>query len=340
MSAPHARPRFHESQHRLCSRLARRLAAARACARDRPGRQRRHVVGRGRAADGAARIRGDPRATLARLHHDDARLWPRRRRHRQDHRTGSALCRRSRSASQRWLAAMSAQVSPPRCGSSSIIHVLIGLGASATFAPLMAEASHWFEASRHRGDHRGQRQLCRRRDLAAAHRTQHRDAWLARDTYRHRHFLRASRCRCCCWSCARACAARYVRSQAAMAPRVDLGISHQCADGHSVHRQHFLLCGDGDAAGAHRRLLRRPRLRRRARRGNAGADARLRHHQPDRFGTSSPTAIGGMVTLLLGSVAQALALALLPVLRRTDVALRRSPRCSACSRAASCRATR
>src|SRR3982074_95761 len=30
-----------------------------------------------------------------------------------------------------------------------LVHVLIGLGTSATFAPLMAEASHWFE--RYRG---------------------------------------------------------------------------------------------------------------------------------------------------------------------------------------------
>ncbi len=29
------------------------------------------------------------------------------------------------------------------------VHILIGLGTSATFAPLMAEASHWFE--RYRG---------------------------------------------------------------------------------------------------------------------------------------------------------------------------------------------
>ena len=30
----------------------------------------------------------------------------------------------------------------------TIVHVLIGLGSSATFAPLMAEASHWFVARR------------------------------------------------------------------------------------------------------------------------------------------------------------------------------------------------
>ena len=38
---------------------------------------------------------------------------------------------------------------PPRCGNSSLVHFLIGLGTSATFGPLMAEASHWFE--RYRG---------------------------------------------------------------------------------------------------------------------------------------------------------------------------------------------
>ena len=40
-------------------------------------------------------------------------------------------------------ASISARAFRPRCGSSIVI-VLIGLGSSATFAPLMAEASHWF----------------------------------------------------------------------------------------------------------------------------------------------------------------------------------------------------
>ena len=47
-------------------------------------------------------------------------------------------------------------------------------------------------------------------------------------------------------------------------------------------RRLLLLRRDVDAAGAHRRLLRRSRLRRHARRGDAVADARSRHHQPRR----------------------------------------------------------
>ena len=54
-----------------------------------------------------------------------------------------------------------------------------------------------------------------------------------------------------------------------------------------------LLRRDVDAAGPHRRLLRRPRLRRRARRGDAVADARLRHRQPARVRAGSPTASAG-----------------------------------------------
>ena len=49
-------------------------------------------------------------------------------------------------------------------------------------------------------------------------------------------------------------------------------------------RRRRLLRRHVDAAGAHRRLLRRPRLRRGARRRDAVADAGLRHHQPHRLG--------------------------------------------------------
>ena len=48
-------------------------------------------------------------------------------------------------------------------------------------------------------------------------------------------------------------------------------------------RRDRLLRRDVDAAGAYRRLLRRPRLRSGARRADAVADARLRHRQPARL---------------------------------------------------------
>ena len=55
-----------------------------------------------------------------------------------------------------------------------LVHFAIGLSSSATFGPLMAEASHWFD--RYRGlavADRRQRQLHRRRDLAAAGQLRH-----------------------------------------------------------------------------------------------------------------------------------------------------------------------
>jgi len=51
------------------------------------------------------------------------------------------------------IAFLGSLMSPPgyraRCGKFILVHFLIGLGTSATFGPLMAEASHWFE--RYRG---------------------------------------------------------------------------------------------------------------------------------------------------------------------------------------------
>ncbi len=61
------------------------------------------------------------------------------------------------------------------------------------------------------------------------------------------------------------------------------------ADGAVVSRRAVVLRGDGDAAGAHRGLLQRPRLRRGARRRDAGDDAGVRHRQPHRLRASWPT---------------------------------------------------
>ena len=64
--------------------------------------------------------------------------------------------------------------------------------------------------------------------------------------------------------------------------QASLGMSPDRAAGRAVGRRLLLLRRDVDAAGAHRRLLRRSRLRRHARRGDAVADARSRHRQPRR----------------------------------------------------------
>ena len=69
-----------------------------------------------------------------------------------------------------------------------LVHFAIGLSSSATFGPLMAEASHWFDRYRGtRGRHRRQRQLHRRHDLAAAGEFRHRAARLAHQPHRDRH---------------------------------------------------------------------------------------------------------------------------------------------------------
>ncbi len=192
-----------------------------------------------------------------------------------------------------------------------LVHFFIGLSSSATFGPLMAEASHWF--NRYRG-------------LAVAIAASGnyiggtiwpplvnwgmQVAWLAHHPYRGRHLhcdcddagadpaAHADGRRDTAQPCQRAAAA-------CRSPAID-----QCADRDPVGRQHRLLRGDVDAAGAYRRLLRRSRLRRRTRRRNAVADAGLRHYQPDRIWTSSPTASAAFATLLIGSIAQGTALLL------------------------------
>ena len=96
-----------------------------------------------------ARIRRDPRRGVAGLYAGHARLRSRRRADRQDHRPlrhrhrDRARHRHSRPRLYR------RRTVDRRCGNSSWCISPIGLGSSATFGPLMAEASHWFE--RYRG---------------------------------------------------------------------------------------------------------------------------------------------------------------------------------------------
>ena len=139
---------------------------------------------------------------------------------------------------------------------------------------------------RHRSRDRRLRQLHRRHDLAAGGPALHRDRRLAHDPYRRSALF---------------CLVAMLPLVLADAPRASKAITTtpparpprggKLSAPFSPQTLQVLLCiagvallrGDVDAAGAHRRLLRRSRLRRGARRRNAVADARLRHHQPRRL---------------------------------------------------------
>ena len=107
----------------------------------------------------------------------------------------------------------------------------------------------------------------------------------------------------------------------------------------ALRRGRGLLRRDVDAAGAHRRLLRRPGLPGRARRGDALGDARLRHRQPPRSRAGSATASAACARCCSAPGCRA---------SRCSCSCRStaSPRCTSCrrcsasSRAASCPPTR
>ena len=173
-------------------------------------------------------------------------------------------------------------------GSIAIAHgVLIGLGCSATFAPLVADISLVVHApARHRGGAMRLRQLLRRRGLAADRAALHRDRRLARRRISASASSASSPWCRWRWCCA---AAPLCTTRGAAAPRPDASRRHarpqaRHAAGLLAVAGVALLCRHVDAAGAHRRLLRRARLRRGARRRDAVADARLRRHQPRRLG--------------------------------------------------------
>ena len=100
-----------------------------------------------------------------------------------------------------------------------------------------------------------------------------------------------------------------------------------------------LLRRDVDAAGAHRRVLRRPGLRRGARRRDAVADARLRRRQPAASRAGSPTASAACARCCSARCCRASRCC---CSCRSTASCRSTScrRCSACSRAASCRRTR
>ena len=228
---------------------------------------------------------------VAALHADHDRLRPRRH---PDGPPVRPLRRHGAGADRRGRPRRSAS-SPPACAASLwqfalAQGLLIGLlGSSATFAPLLADTSLWF--TRRRGIAVA---ICASGNYlagavwppvrAALHR--HRRAG-ARPISASASFCVATMLPLALSRCGRrppvAAAGRDGRAQARSPTAARLLAGARCRRC-SASPGVCLLRRDVDAAGAHRRLLRRPRLRRRARRADAVADARLRHRQPARLG--------------------------------------------------------
>ena len=185
-----------------------------------------------------------------------------------------------------------------------------------------------------------QRQLLRRRLLAAGAAALHRDGGLAADPYRHRHRLPGDH------AAAGAGAAPPPAASRPPAPaplpggrqRGTFGLQPECLPGAADVRRRLLLRRHGHAAGPYRRLLRRPRLRRGAGGGDALAHARLRRGQPPRL-RLDPRPHRQPRHPADGRLPAGRGAGAVPALRRAGLALCRLRRSSACSRAASCRAT-
>ena len=203
----------------------------------------------------------------------------------------------------------------PNIWTFAIVHgVLLGLvGSSASFAPLVADTSLWFERRRgiavaicasgnyvagaiwppiiqHFVETVGWRQTYIGLGIFAGLSM----ATLAIFMRGRPPRSRRPSTRAACTAGARGAAVRPVDGRSADA---------------ALHRRRRLLRRDVDAAGPHRRLLRRPRLRRGARRADAVADARCGVVSRLVSGAICDR-IGGLRTLLLGSLLQGTALLL------------------------------
>ena len=137
--------------------------------------------------------------------------------------------------------------------------------------------------ARHCGRHLLGRQLPRRRAVAAGDQLFHRRARAGARPISASAFSASSPCcrsRCCCGE-------RCQFAHAAGGALQHAGSARPVADraaGAAVDRRRRLLRRHVDAAGPYRGLLRRPRLRRGARRRDALADDGIRHRQPRRLG--------------------------------------------------------
>ena len=238
---------------------------------------------------------------------------------------------------------MASALAPTHHGRSRSRNVLIGIGSSATFAPLIADISHWF--TRRRGIAVAvcaSRQLHRRRHLAADRAAPDRGRRLAARPDRASASSACSPCCRCCWCCAARLAARQDGDARRIggrraAPRS--GFSPPCCQAllvlagvgccvaMSMPQVHIVAyCGDlgyGVARGAEMLSL------------MLG------------FGIVSRIASGFIADRIggLGDAADRLGAAgrgaaALSAVRRADARSTSSRRCSACSRAASCRCMR
>ena len=171
------------------------------------------------------------------------------------------------SARSAWRSAISRVGPAPNIWQFALAHgLLIGFGCSATFGPLIADMSHWF---------------ARRRGIAVAIAAS--GNYLAGTIWPPivQHFIDGDGWRATHIGIGMFCLVTHAAAGAAAAPAArrassaatagaaaaqlqrDARLSPQHIAGAALHRRRRLLRGDGDAAGAHRRLLRRSRLRRR-----------------------------------------------------------------------------
>ena len=248
-------------------------------------RRRRHVVGGGGAAAGAGRIRRAAGGSVAAVHPGDDRICLGRRGHgppvRPDRDFGSAGAWRR--GAQRRLSRCRERRQPRGVRTGACRDRLRHLGDARSADRRHLELVR--PPPRRRGDAVLGRKLCRRHGVAAGRAARHRALRLARDPCRHRADLRrgdaAHRRR------------RFAPARAGSAPRrrrrgaqgnarsirpVRAGAADAAGAGFGL-----LLRRHVDAAGPHRRLLRRSRLRRRPRRRHAGADDGVRHRRAHRL---------------------------------------------------------
>ncbi len=281
----HERPSWggcHPSQRGrvgLCLDAPRCIGAHRHC------RWHRHVGGRGRSACGRSRIRCRSRGRVAALHHHALGLcngWNLHGAARRPVRHCPSGCRRSSPPQHRLHPHQSSRepVAVRHYSRAAHWHWQLGELWTALGRHLaLVHPSSWY-----RGSDLRQRQLSRWHDLAAAYPALRGDLWLARDVFRHRCALSGD-----------SVAARF-RAAPSTTASADFGggaggrrLSSQTRDlaQHAPRpaRRSWrrLLRGHVHAAGAHRRLLWRPRLWRSAWRRDALLDAGLRHRQPPHF---------------------------------------------------------